>query len=81
MAALVTKDTPSRVTLHAAGPETKSVRDIFVAYRAWLGFAPAREVKVPLPLLRIVLAFGDVAGWLGHAQAARSTSLTYQEKR
>jgi hypothetical protein len=36
---------------------------------------------LPLPLLRIVLAFGDVAGWLGHAQAARSTSLTYQEKR
>ena len=29
-----------------------------------------------MPLLRILLAFGDVAGWLGHAQAARTTSLT-----
>ena len=76
IAALVVKDTPSRVTLHAAGAETASVRDILVAYRAWLGFPPAREFKIPLPLLRMGLAFGDVAGWLGHAQAARTTSLT-----
>jgi hypothetical protein len=76
IAALVAKDTPSRVTLHAAGAETKSVRDILVAYRAWLGFPVAREIKIPLPLLRVLLKFGDVAGWLGHAQAARTTSLT-----
>lgn len=53
IAALVAKDAPARVTLHAAGPETASVRDILVSYRAWLGFRPAREVKVPLPLLRV----------------------------
>lgn len=72
IAALVAKDAPARVTLHAAGPETASVRDILVSYRAWLGFRPAREVKVPLPLLRVALAFGDAAGWLGHASAART---------
>ena len=76
IAALVTKDAPSRVTLPAAGPETRSVRDILVAYRAWMGFRPAREVKLPLPLLRVLLRAGDLAGWLGHAQAARTTSLT-----
>ncbi len=76
IAALLVKDAPSRVTLHAAGPETKSVRDILVAYRAWLGFPPARLVQLPLPLLRIMLRAGDIAGWLGHPQAARTTSLT-----
>lgn len=76
IARLLAADEPSRTTLYAAGPETVSVRDILVAYRSWLGFAKAREVTVPLPLLRLLLRFGDVAGWLGHASSARTTSLT-----
>lgn len=75
IARLVGEDQPARITLYAAGPETVSVRDILVAYRAWLGFAKAREVAVPLSLLRLLLRFGDVAGWLGHASSARTTSL------
>jgi len=65
-----------RTTLFAAGPEAVSVADILRKLRAWLGFAPAREMIVPLPLLRVLLRFGDVAGWMGHASAARTTSLT-----
>lgn len=76
IALLVGEDQPARTTLYAAGPETVSVRDILVAYRAWLGFAKAHEVAVPLKLLRLLLRFGDVAGWLGHASSARTTSLT-----
>jgi uncharacterized protein YbjT (DUF2867 family) len=76
IARLVGEDQPARTTLYAAGPETVSVRDILVAYRAWLGFAKAREIAVPLKLLRLLLRFGDVAGWLGHASSARTTSLT-----
>ncbi len=75
IARLVGEEKPAQTTLYAAGPETVSVRDILVAYRAWLGFAKAREVVVPLKLLRVLLWFGDVAGWLGHGSAARSTSL------
>ena len=75
IARLVTALEPSRTTLYAAGPETLRVRDILLAYRAWLGFAPARTVAVPLPLLRLLLRLGDVAGFLGHDTAARSTSL------
>jgi uncharacterized protein YbjT (DUF2867 family) len=67
---------PNRGTLYAAGPEALSVRDMLRGFRAWLGFAPAREVVVPLPLLRLLLRIGDIAGWLGHASAARTTSLT-----
>ena len=76
IAKLVTGETARRETLFAAGPEALSVGDILRSLRAWLGFAPAREVAVPLRLLRILLRFGDVAGWIGHASAARTTSLT-----
>ena len=76
IAELVTARAPAGVTLYAAGPETLSVREVLVRLRAWLGFAPAREVTVPRPLLRLLLRLGDVAGWLGHASAARTTSLT-----
>ncbi len=75
LAKLAVSGAPSRTTLYAAGPETVSVRDILVAYRAWLGFSPAREIVVPLPLLRTLLRLGDVAGWLGHVSSARTTSL------
>jgi uncharacterized protein YbjT (DUF2867 family) len=76
IARLVGEGEPARTTLYAAGPETVSVRDILVAYRAWLGFPKARDVAVPLPLLRFLLRFGDAAGWLGHVSSARTTSLT-----
>jgi len=75
IARLAGEGEPTRTTLYAAGPETVSVRDILVAYRAWLGFGTAREIVVPLPLLRFLLRFGDVAGWLGHVSSARTTSL------
>jgi hypothetical protein len=52
-----------------------SLREILVAYRAWLGFGAAREIVVPLSLLRVLLKLGDVAGWLGHVSSARTTSL------
>ena len=75
IANLALTEAPSRTTLFAAGPETVSVREILVAYRAWLGFGPAREIVLPLPLLRVLLKLGDVAGWLGHVSSARTTSL------
>jgi uncharacterized protein YbjT (DUF2867 family) len=76
LAKLAQGEGPKRETLFAAGPEAVSVRDILAKLRAWLGFAPAREIVVPLPVLRVLLVFGDVAGWIGHASAARTTSLT-----
>jgi hypothetical protein len=78
---LVTGETARRETVFAAGPETLSVGDILRRLRTWLGFAPAREVAVPLPLLRILLRLGDAAGWIGHASAARTTSLTLRGSR
>jgi hypothetical protein len=46
-----------------------------IAYRAWLGFPEAREVPIPLPLVRLVLRLGDAAGFIGYVTPMRSTSL------
>lgn len=74
-ARLAAQDEPSGRTLNAAGPETVSLREILVAYRSWLGFGRAREIAVPLPVLRLLLRLGDVAGYVGYVTSARSTSL------
>jgi len=47
-----------RRTLEPVGPETMSLRDMLARYRAWLGFGPARFVRLPMPLMQ-------VAGWIG----------------
>lgn len=73
IAHLAARDEPARTTLYAAGTETVSIRDILVAYRAWLGFGRAPEGTIPLPLLSLLLRFGDIAGFLGHDTSARST--------
>ena len=75
IARLLAQDEPSRTTLYAAGPQTVSVRDILLAYRAWLGFGKAWAVAVPIPLMRALLRLGDGAGLLGYPSALRSTSL------
>ncbi len=75
LAQLLAEDGPTRVTLYAAGPETVSVRDILIAYRAWLGFPKAREIVVPLPLMRLLLRLGDLAGLFGYPTSLRTTSL------
>ena len=49
IARLTVSGEPARTTLHAAGLEALSVRDILVAYRAWLGFPEARAIVVPRP--------------------------------
>jgi uncharacterized protein YbjT (DUF2867 family) len=75
IAKLAAVEEPVRTTLYAAGPETVSVREILVAYRAWLGFPKARVIETPLPLLRLLLRLGDIAGWVGYPTSARTTSL------
>jgi uncharacterized protein YbjT (DUF2867 family) len=75
IARLAAQSEPSRTTLNAAGRETVSLREILIAYRRWLGFGHAREIALPLPLLRCLLRLGDAAGYLGYVTSARSTSL------
>jgi len=49
IAKLALTEAPSRTTLYAAGPETVSLREILLAYRAWLGFGAARAAGLARP--------------------------------
>lgn len=51
-----------RQTLEPAGPETLTLRDILARYRAWLGFASARFVSIPMPIMRLLGRIGDRFG-------------------
>ncbi len=75
LARLAKISVPSRTTLFAAGPNVLSIREIVSTYRTWLGFPKAREINVPLALMKPVLWLGDLAGWIGNPSALRSTSL------
>lgn len=75
IAVLLAARRPARATLYAAGPEPVSAADILREYRRWLGFPEARDIQVPPILLKPLLLCGDLAGWLGHASALRSTAL------
>lgn len=57
------------------GPETLSMSGIIAQTRRWLGFGPAREVRIPVWALWPALWFGDLLGWLGAPSAWRSTTL------
>ena len=60
-----------RRTLDPVGPETVTLAELLVALRAWLGFAPAPLLHVPLPVVRLACRVGDVLG----AGPLRTTSL------
>jgi uncharacterized protein YbjT (DUF2867 family) len=75
IAQLATREEPARTVLHAAGPETLSLREILVGYRRWLGFGSAPVIVLPISLLRLLLRLGDLAGYAGYVTSARSTSL------
>ena len=65
------EDAFSRGVLEPAGPETLSLKDILVIYRAWLGIGGARCLEVPLSFVKLACRFGDMLG-IG---ALRTTSL------
>lgn len=79
IATLLAAKRPARATLYAAGPEPVSVADILKGYRRWLGFPDALEIRAPPLLLKPLLLCGDLAGWLGHPSALRSTSLAQMD--
>jgi uncharacterized protein YbjT (DUF2867 family) len=69
--ALLYRDTE----LAEATPHT--LLEVIAAYRAWLGFAPARAViRVPMILGAALGRCADAAGWLGWRSPLRTTALT-----
>ena len=56
----LTDPTLSRQAIDPVGPETLTLREILVRLRAWLGLPPARLIAIPMPLVRLAVAAGDV---------------------
>lgn len=68
---LLERPGPLRLTLEPVGPERLTMAEILAALRSWLGFAPARPLRLPLGLVRAACRLGDLTG----AGPLRSTSL------
>lgn len=64
---------PAGVALDLAGPERLSLDEVIAAYRQWLGFTPARTVRVPGWVARLMYRFGDALGRLGWRPPLRTT--------
>lgn len=77
MARLAEPGAPSRTTLYAPGPELKTLADVVARTRTWLGFAPARQMSVPMGLIRPMLRLGDAWVWLGNRTSLCTTSFRH----
>ena len=64
----------SRVSLELAGPERLGFDETVAAYRAWLGWEPARLIALPGWMMGAAFRIGDVLGRLGWRPPIRSTA-------
>jgi uncharacterized protein YbjT (DUF2867 family) len=71
---LVRPGGPSRIALDLAGPEPLSFEDVVQAYRAWLGWRPARIVRTPGWLMAFAYRLGDLVAKFGWRPPIRSTA-------
>jgi uncharacterized protein YbjT (DUF2867 family) len=74
VARLVCPDAPHGIALDIAGPQAMTVEEVVAHYRRWLGWRPARLVRLPGFLMRLAYWSGDLAGILGWRPPIRSTA-------
>jgi uncharacterized protein YbjT (DUF2867 family) len=65
---------PARIVLELAGPDRLTFEAVVRAYRRWLGWPPARELRLPNMVASAIFTLGDMAGWLGWRSPIRSTA-------
>ena len=65
---------PSRVALDLAGPDRMTFEEVVAAYRAWLGWRPARLFSVPARAMAAAYRAGDLIARLGWRPPIRTTS-------
>lgn len=74
VAIMVAPSSPSRLVLELAGPDRLGLAEIVAAFRAWYGWAPARELRLPAWMMGLAWRAGDLAAWLGWRPPIRSTA-------
>lgn len=71
---LLSKDSPSRLTLELAGPEALTMSEVVARYREWLGWGRAKEFVLPGWIAAMLYRFGDLAGLLGWRPPMRTNA-------
>ncbi len=66
---------PQRLSVDLVEAEARSLADVLVAFRAWLGLPPARIVPMPAFLGRLAAVVADGLGQLGWRSPLRSAAL------
>jgi uncharacterized protein YbjT (DUF2867 family) len=66
---------PPRTAADLVETEARSLADVLVAFRAWLGLSPARVVPMPAFLGRLAAVAADGLGLLGWRSPLRSAAL------
>lgn len=74
VARLVPDTAPARIALDLAGPEPLDFREVIAAFRAWFGWKPASEIRLPRPIAGMLYGLGDLVGRLGWRPPLRSTA-------
>ncbi len=74
VARLLRPGAASRIALELAGPDRLTFAQVVAQYRAWLGWRPARQVKIPSFLLSLAWKAGDLIAWLGWRPPIRTTA-------
>lgn len=65
-----------RTLADLAEPQTHTLSEVLIAFRAWMGLRRWRViVRLPTSLIGIVAKVSDAAGWLGWRSPLRSTAL------
>jgi len=67
-------DAPARLALELVGPEALTFTQVVQIFRCWLGYPPAREVRLPGGLAGLLFYAGDLVGMLGWRSPMRSTA-------
>lgn len=68
-------EAPARNLLEVAGPERIALSEVIAQYRRWLGYRPAKVIRVPAFLEALPFRLGDFAGLLGWRPPLRMTAL------
>lgn len=75
IAHLLRPETPAKNLLEVAGPERMRLSDMVGAYRKWLGYRPAKVVRIPGWCEAFAFRLGDCINWLGWRPPVRTTAL------
>jgi uncharacterized protein YbjT (DUF2867 family) len=74
VARLIEPGAPARVDMELCGPERLRFEEVVARYRAWLGWRPARPLKLPRSIMSLGWRLGDAVSWFGWRPPVRSTA-------